>query len=115
MSSHPGRPASGPGSPSCWVYSLGDFAAEVEAVATIPYGELEGFPETTVGSHAGRLVLGHIGPTAVAVLEGRAHYYERGRADDSGHHPATLPAARLRDRGAPDAAGTLRLDVPPGA
>src|SRR5438093_11392748 len=58
---------------------LGSFTEEVKAVATIPYGDLPGFPQTTVGSHAGKLVLGHIGRTAVAVLQGRAHYYERGR------------------------------------
>jgi purine nucleoside phosphorylase len=61
---------------------LGSFADEVKQVATIPYGELPGFPQTTVGSHAGRLVLGHVGPTPVAVLQGRAHYYERGKADE---------------------------------
>jgi len=36
---------------------LGTFAEEVQAVATVPYGELPGFPRTTVGSHAGKLVL----------------------------------------------------------
>ena len=61
---------------------LGGFAEEVETVATLPYRELPGFPPTTVGSHAGRLVLGHVGRTPVAVLQGRAHYYERGRADE---------------------------------
>lgn len=59
---------------------LGGFAEEVETVATLSYGELPGFPPTTVGSHAGRLLLGHVGRTPVAVLQGRAHYYERGRA-----------------------------------
>ena len=37
---------------------LGIFADEGKAGATIPYGELPGFPQTTVGSHAGQLVLG---------------------------------------------------------
>ena len=61
---------------------LGLFAEEVQPIATIPYGELPGFPPTSVGSHAGRLVLGTVGKTPVAVLQGRAHYYERGRADE---------------------------------
>ena len=52
---------------------LGGFADDVEAIATIPYGELPDFPVTGVGSHAGQLVLGHVGPTPVAVLQGRAH------------------------------------------
>ena len=94
---------------------LGGFAEEVEAVATLSYGELPGFPPTTVGSHAGRLVLGHVGRTPVAVLQGRAHYYERGRADEM------KPVIRaMADLGCEtllqtNAAGSLRLDMPPGA
>ena len=40
---------------------LGGFADEVTPVATIPYADLPGFPQPTVGGHAGRLVLGHVG------------------------------------------------------
>jgi purine nucleotide phosphorylase len=94
---------------------LGSFAAEVEAVATFSYDELPGFPSTTVGSHAGRLVLGHIGKTPVAVLQGRAHYYERGRAD--GMKPVIRAMADLGCETLlqTNAAGSLRLDMPPGA
>src|SRR5260370_3516566 len=41
---------------------LGGFADDVCSVATIPYSDLPGFPETSVAAHAGRLVLGHVGP-----------------------------------------------------
>jgi len=94
---------------------LGGFAEEVEPVATLPYGELPGFPPTTVGSHAGRLVLGHVGRTPVAVLQGRAHYYERGRADEM--KPAIRAMAELGCETLlqTNAAGSLRLDMPPGA
>jgi purine nucleoside phosphorylase len=60
---------------------LGGFADDVEAIATFAYADLPGFPRPTVRGHAGRLVLGHVGGLPVAVLEGRAHYYEFGRAD----------------------------------
>ena len=80
---------------------LGGFADEVEIRSpTIPYGELPGFPATTVGSHAGQLVLGHVGPTPVAVLQGRAHYYERGRADEMKRRHPRHGRARLRDAAA---------------
>jgi purine nucleotide phosphorylase len=94
---------------------IGMFAEEVEAVATIPYGELPGFPPTTVGSHAGRLVLGTVGKTPVAVLQGRAHYYERGRADEM--KPAIRALAELgcETLVQTNAAGSLRMDMPPGA
>jgi inosine/guanosine/xanthosine phosphorylase family protein len=94
---------------------LGTFAEEVRAVATIPYGELPGFPQTTVGSHAGKLVLGHIGKTAVAVLQGRAHYYERGRADEMKGAIRAMAELGCETLLQTNAAGSLRLDMPPGS
>lgn len=94
---------------------LGGFADQVKAVATIPYGELPGFPQTTVGSHAGRLVLGHVGPTPVAVLQGRAHYYERGRPDEMRDAIRTLAGIGCETLLQTNAAGSLRLDMPPGS
>ena len=94
---------------------LGSFAEEVKAVATIPYGELAGFPQTTVGSHAGRLVLGHVGRTAVAVLQGRAHYYERGRADEMKDAIGAMAKLGCETLLQTNAAGSLRFDMPPGS
>ena len=42
----------------------------------IPYGELPGFPPPTVPGHAGKLWLGTIGEQAVAMFQGRIHFYE---------------------------------------
>ena len=76
---------------------LGDFVEEVKAVAIIPYGDLEGFPQTSVSSHAGKLVLGHVGSTPVAVLQGRAHSRPRGRLPWPATRPSPSPAhATLR-------------------
>jgi len=94
---------------------LGPFAEEVKAVAAIPYGELPGFPSTTVSSHAGKLVLGHVGKTAVAVLQGRAHYYERGRADEMRVPIETMAELGCETLLQTNAAGSLRLDMPPGS
>ena len=94
---------------------LGGFADQVKAVATIPYGELPGFPQTTVGGHAGRLVLGHVGPTPVAVLQGRGHYYERGRPDEMKVAIATMAAIGCETLLQTNAAGSLRLDMPPSS
>ncbi len=94
---------------------LGDFADDVKAVATIPYAELPNFPRTSVGSHAGRLVLGHVGPTPVAVLQGRAHYYENGKVDVMGGAIRTLAALGCETLFQTNAAGSLRLDMPPGS
>jgi purine nucleotide phosphorylase len=94
---------------------LGTFAEEVKAIAAIPYGDLPGFPQTTVGSHAGRLVLGHVGKTPVAVLQGRAHYYERGRADEMAGAIRAMAELGCETLLQTNAAGSLRLDMPPGS
>ncbi|MBV8190920.1 MAG: purine-nucleoside phosphorylase [Alphaproteobacteria bacterium] len=94
---------------------LGSFVEAVKAVAVIPYGDLPGFPETTVSSHAGNLVLGHVGPTPVAVLQGRAHYYERGRADEMKGAIQALAELGCETLLQTNAAGSLRLDMPPGS
>src|ERR1700755_2996017 len=92
---------------------LGPFVEEVKTVATIPYGDLHGFPQTTVSSHAGKLVLGHVGGTAVAVLQGRAHYYERGRADEMKVPIETMAELGCETLLQTNAAGSLPLDMPP--
>jgi purine nucleotide phosphorylase len=94
---------------------LGPFADAVKPVATIPYGELPGFPETTVSSHSGKLVLGHVGPTPVAILQGRAHYYERGRADEMKGAIQAVADLGCETLLQTNAAGSLRLDMPPGS
>ncbi len=94
---------------------LGGFADEVKAVAAIPYAELEGFPRPTVGSHAGKLLLGHVGRTAIALLQGRAHYYENGRADEMAGVIRTIAALGCETLLQTNAAGSIRLDMPPGA
>jgi inosine/guanosine/xanthosine phosphorylase family protein len=94
---------------------LGSFADEVKPVAVISYADLPGFPQPTVGSHAGRLVLGHVGPTAVAVLQGRAHYYENGRGDEMKGAIRALAELGCETLLQTNAAGSLRLDMPPGS
>jgi purine nucleotide phosphorylase len=94
---------------------LGSFVDEVVTVAAIPYGELAGFPRPTVSSHAGRLVLGHVGTLPVAVLQGRAHYYEGGRADEMAGAIRAMAQLGCETLLQTNAAGSLRLDMPPGS
>jgi inosine/guanosine/xanthosine phosphorylase family protein len=94
---------------------LGPFVDEVKAVAAIPYSDLPGFPETTVDSHAGQLMLGHIGATSIAVLQGRGHYYERGRPDEMAVAVRTMASIGCETLLQTNAAGSLRTGMPPGA
>ncbi len=55
---------------------LGALADEIEAVATVDYHDIEGFPVSTVVGHKGRFVFGYFGNTKVVIMQGRVHYYE---------------------------------------
>jgi purine-nucleoside phosphorylase len=62
---------------------LGDFASRVAEPVVIPYEAIPGWPRSTVVGHAGKLVVGQVRGRRVAVLAGRAHFYE-------GHPMATV-------------------------
>jgi purine-nucleoside phosphorylase len=55
---------------------LGGLAQEVQREAEIAYGDIPGFPLSTVESHAGRLLLGTLGGKRVVAMQGRFHRYE---------------------------------------
>ena len=55
---------------------LGGLAEEIDAEAVIEYGEIPGFPLSTVESHAGRLLCGTLGGKTVIAMQGRFHRYE---------------------------------------
>jgi purine-nucleoside phosphorylase len=55
---------------------LGTLAEAVGADASVPYAEIPRFPKTGVEGHQGRLVIGALEDRAVAVMQGRAHFYE---------------------------------------
>src|SRR5256886_3414647 len=55
---------------------LGGLADEVAVEARMPYGEIPGFPLSTVESHAGELLLGILAGRRVAAMRGRVHCYE---------------------------------------
>lgn len=55
---------------------LGALADELDAVATVDYTDIEGFPVSTVPGHRGRFVFGYFGKVKVVIMQGRVHYYE---------------------------------------
>ncbi len=57
---------------------LGDFCDTIEITETLDYGEIEGFPKSTVLGHKGRFVFGYCGEkrVPVVVMQGRVHFYE---------------------------------------
>lgn len=93
---------------------LGALAAEVEDAAPISYLDLPGFPRSGVSGHAGELVIGRLAGHEVAVLSGRAHYYERGNPREMAVPIATLAALGVERLILTNAAGSLRAEVGPG-
>jgi purine-nucleoside phosphorylase len=55
---------------------LGGLAQDITTEAALPYGSIPHFPQSTVQSHAGRLVCGKLGGKSVVAMEGRFHFYE---------------------------------------
>ena len=55
---------------------LGQLADEMDIVTEISYNEIPHFPVSTVESHAGKLLFGHLGGKEVVAMQGRFHFYE---------------------------------------
>ncbi|GAB3337669.1 purine-nucleoside phosphorylase [Larkinella ripae] len=55
---------------------LGALANEVRVEVEIPYETIPNFPLSTVESHSGKLMLGHLSGKPVVVMQGRFHFYE---------------------------------------
>ncbi len=90
----------------------------VEAVADpliIPYTELDGFPVPKISGHAGKLYVGRVGKTEVAVLAGRAHPYESGNAGVMRPVLDQLKATGIENLILTNAAGSLKTSFGPGS
>jgi xanthosine phosphorylase len=92
---------------------LGALATGLDDAVSVPYAELEGFPELGVAGHGGAVVLGRLNGLPVACLAGRKHAYEGDPA------AMRVPVRTLRALGAEallvtNAAGSLRPEVGPG-
>ena len=94
---------------------LGGLPDQMFDVMAIPYEDLEGFPRPGVSGHQGQLVLAKAGQTPVALLDGRAHLYETGRADAMKVAVRTLAALGCEALVLTNAAGGLDVDMEPGS
>ncbi len=55
---------------------LGGLADLVESPTVINYSNIPHFPRPSIEGHKGNLIVGRLGATSVAMLQGRVHYYE---------------------------------------
>lgn len=94
---------------------LGGFGDRIETETVIPYGDIPGFPVSTVSGHSGELLIGKAAGAPVACMKGRLHIYE-------GHpiQQVALPIRTYRALGAEtlivtNAAGSLKPELKPGS
>lgn len=93
---------------------LGDYADSIQVESVLPYGEIEGFPQSTVEGHKGQFVFGYIEKIPVVIMQGRVHYYEGYDIKD-----VVLPARLMGKLGAKvlfltNASGSVNVDYQAG-
>lgn len=81
---------------------------------TVPYGEIPGFPRTTVKGHKGELVFGTLGGKKVVIMRGRFHYYESGDMAFIAFPVRVLAALGVKNLLVTAAVGSLSRDLRPG-
>ena len=94
---------------------LSAVADAIDNPSTLPYAELQGFPDAKVSGHAGQLVLGELAGIPVACLQGRRHAYEGHVLADLAIPVRALKAAGCETLLITCAAGSLRAEMPPGS
>jgi purine-nucleoside phosphorylase len=93
---------------------LGDFADQLQGTSSVSTRELDGYPQSTVPGHAGRIVMGKVGRTTVLCFQGRIHLYEGYTAEE-----VTLPVRIAHEFGCKilivtNAAGGIDPQLKPG-
>lgn len=92
---------------------LGHLADAVDGVA-IGYSDIPGFPHAGVSGHNPYLVIGTLEGIPVAILGGREHYYENGRADAMRVPLEVLAALGVETLFVTNACGSFLPEIPPG-
>ena len=93
---------------------LGAFADTLENQSVIPYSGIPGWRQSTAVGHAGKLIIGTIDGTPVAVLAGRAHLYEGYTAQQAAFGIRTLHKLGVKSVLLTNAAGGVNSAYGPG-
>lgn len=93
---------------------LSGLADEIEVVKEFNYGLLPFFPNSTVTSHAGKLVFGHLNNVPVVAMAGRFHYYEGYSMQQLTFPVRVLKALGIRQLIISNASGSVNKDINAG-
>ena len=94
---------------------LGQFCDNIDTHISLDFKDLPGFPIAGVGGHAGKLLFGEVEGVSVAVMQGRAHYYEQGKADVMAIAIQTFGAIGCKSLVLTNAAGSTVKEASPGS
>jgi purine-nucleoside phosphorylase len=94
---------------------LGAFADELTDAVAFPYAEIPGFPQATAVGHAGKLIVGRLGQTELAVMAGRVHLYEGYTAADAAFGVRVLGTFGVKSLVLTNAAGGIGAHLREGA
>ena len=86
---------------------LGALAREIDDAQAIAYDEIPGFPLSTVESHSGRLLVGHLAGVPVVAMQGRFHLYEGYSAQEVTFPVRVMAALGVRTLVVSNAAGGM--------
>jgi purine-nucleoside phosphorylase len=93
---------------------LGAFAEELSGQVYIPYPDIPGWPCSTAVGHAGKLILGRLDRTRLAVMAGRAHLYEGYSPAEVTYGVRVLGSVGVRSIVFTNAAGGINTALAPG-
>lgn len=94
---------------------LGIMEDDISIDESINYGEIPGFPVSSVTSHQGRLLFGRLGGQNVIVMSGRFHLYEGYSAKEVTFPIRVFSLMGVKKVFISNAAGGLRKDLVPGS
>ncbi len=94
---------------------LGGLAGQVKPALILPYHEIPNLPSSTVSSHQGNLIVGHLHGTPVVILQGRFHCYEGYSSKDVAFPIRVLALLGARTLILTNAAGGLNPAFAPGS
>lgn len=93
---------------------IGPLADMIEIESTIDYTDIPYFPQTTVSSHKGRLILGTLEGVKVVCMQGRFHFYEGYSYEQLAMPVRVLSLLGVKVMFLTNAAGGVNLAYKPG-
>ena len=93
---------------------LGSVTDTVVDRINIPYGEIPGWPLSTVLGHNGELILGKIGSKNILIMKGRVHYYEGYSMQEITRPIRVMQKMGIKKIIITNAAGAVNPDFQPG-